>query len=74
MKQLSPGTKTYKENQKRYEKYVSRHHPLAQSASQHDKSISDRRTDLCVRAAYSQYCHDDWRRPRNRRQLGALYF
>ena len=23
MKQLSPGTKTYKENQKRYEKYVS---------------------------------------------------
>lgn len=54
---------------KKLRKICKQHHSHTQSASQHDKSISDRRTDLCVRAAYSQYRHDNRRRPRNRRQL-----
>ncbi len=55
---MTTGTKTHKENQK-IRKICKQHHSLTQSASQYDKSISDRRTHLCVRAAYSQYRHEN---------------
>ena len=69
MKQPAPGTKTYKENQKRYEKYVNSITPTHSLPLNMIKAFLTGGLICAFGQLILQYRHDNRRRPRNRRQL-----